>query len=58
MPVAQRPMKKHRHHPDAIEAFKTWCKQNPKASRERRISQFDAFVDSALLKVEIDRSKS
>lgn len=54
--MAEAKGKIRRRHAEAILVYKDWLQRHPKATLKRRISEFDAIVDSAALAVEIQRN--
>jgi hypothetical protein len=56
--ISEKPEKKAKvraRHADAIAEYMKWLHRFPKATREKRIRQFDFYVDSAKLKETLDR---
>ena len=53
--MAEAKGKIRKRHGEAIEEWLDWCRKNPKAGKHRSFQMFDAMVDSAALKMELDR---
>lgn len=47
MSVAVKKSTVRRQHALAIESYQQWLRENPDASKRRRMKIFDAFVDNA-----------
>ena len=49
MPATKKKSTRKQQHARAIEGFEKWLKKHPKATPERKVQQFDIYVDSSEL---------